>query len=137
MKYEMDIRVLRICGIVFVLSYCAWFFLPYTYGYMQQETQSLLSYGGHGAILQNEGVNDFIGWFFLLGTCIAAFGTILCKKLFRAAYTILIVCSVLMGPLWGMGVETAGGVFLGYISNLAAGMLLATAYLSKASNEFY
>jgi hypothetical protein len=133
----MELRILRISGIVFIISYCTWWFLPYTYGYMNQETQSLLSYGNSGAILSESHFISVFNWIIFVATNIAALGTMLCRKLFRFYYTILILLSVVTAPLWGMSVETAGGVFLGYISNLASGILFAFAYYSKASNKFY
>ena len=74
---------------------------------------------------------------FFLGSALTALGTVLRRKLFRTSFVILVVCWLLLSPLWGMGIETAGGYFLAYLSNLAAGVLIATAYFSKVSYEFY
>ena len=133
----MELRVLRICGVVSIVSYCGWWFLPYTYEYMNQDIQSLLSYGNYGAILPESKPVLLFGLFILLATNIAAFGTMLCRKAFRSAYAILVFLSVVTVPLWGMSVETAGGAFLGYVASLSSGALLAVSYYSKASNAFH
>jgi hypothetical protein len=131
----MNVKTLfRVSVIVGAATYVAYWFLPYTYSYLDTSTGSLLSYGGHGAIfvgpdLFHEAI--FVAWL------VAAAGLLLFRKLARSLFLILAVVTTALSPLYGLSVETAGGTALVSIANMADGVVLALAYFSPVKDEFY
>ncbi|WP_092999113.1 hypothetical protein [Thiohalomonas denitrificans] len=131
MNAKMLFRIAVIAGAV---TYVAYWFLPYTYGYLDTFTGSLLSYGGHDAVFVGPELFHnviFVAWL------VAAVGLLLFRKLARSLFLILVVTTMALSPLYGLSVETAGGATLISIANMADGVVLALAYFSPVKNEFY
>lgn len=131
----MEIKNLyRLLIIVGALAYAIYWFMPYSYGYLDSETGSLLAYGGYGAIYQGNEMLDrviFGAWM------ISAFGMFLFRKMARTVFLILIVVTTPASVLYGVSVETAGGALMLDIANIADGMVLALAFFSPVKDEFY
>jgi hypothetical protein len=131
----MEIKSLfRLLVIVGALAYAVYWFMPYSYGYLDSETGSLLSYGGYGAIYQGSEMLDraiFGAWM------ISAFGMLLFRKVARTLFLVLIVVTTPVTVLHGVSVETAGGALMLDVANIADGMVLALAFFSPVKDEFY
>ena len=124
----------RIAVVAGALTYVAYWFLPYTYSYLDSFTGSLLSYAGHDAIFV--GSELFHNAIFTAWLAVAV-GLILFRKIARTALFILVVATTALSPLYGVSVETAGGATLISIANMSDGLVLALAYFSPVKNEFY
>jgi len=124
----------RIAVLTGAVTYSAYWFLPYTYGYLDSFTGSLLSYAGHAAIFVGPEIFHiaiFAAWL------VAAVGLLLFRKTARTLFLVLVVATTALSPLFGVSVETAGGATLIAIANMADGAVLALAYFSPVKNEFY
>ncbi len=127
-------KAFRISVVVGVIAYSAYWFLPYTYGYLRADVGEVLSYAGYGAIYSGSEVVDllmFVVWM------VGAFGMFFHRKIARNLFLFSIVASLGMAPLYGMFVETSGGVVLIDMAHIAFGMALALAYFSPVKDKFY
>jgi hypothetical protein len=124
----------RIAVVVGAITYVAYWFLPYTYGYLDGFTGSLLSYAGHDAIFVGP---ELLHYAMFASWLVSAVGLLLFRKFARTLFLILVVFTTALSPLLGITVETAGGATLLSIANMADGLVLALAYFSPVKTEFY
>lgn len=127
-------KAFRISIIIGVTVYIAYWFLPYTYDYLDPNAGEILSYAGYGAIYSGNKAVDllmFVAWI------VSAIGMFFYRKIARGIFLFSIVASLGMTPLYGVFVETAGGVALIDIAHIAFGMALALSYFSSVGDKFY
>ncbi len=130
----MDVKIIyRFCIILGTVTYTAYFFLPYTYGYLDSDTGNLLSYSGYGAMFQGNAVIEYI---IFTAWLMCALGMFFFYKIARTAFVFLLVSTTALVPLFGASVETAGGTLLLDITNITDGFILALAFFSPIRNEF-
>jgi hypothetical protein len=130
----MDIKTLFKSTIVIgTVAYIAFFFLPYSYGYLDYELGNLLAYSGYGALIEQ---NTIFTYALFVAWIAVAVGIFLFISIARTAFLFLVIFSTALSPLFGAQVETAGGATLLAIANIADGAVLAMAYLSPLKNEF-
>ena len=130
----MDIKIIYRSSIVIgTLAYVIYFFLPYTYGYLDSDMGALLAYSGYGAIMQGGAV---FGYAIFTAWIACAIGLFLFYNVARTAYVGLIIFTTALVPLLGTTVETAGGSLLIDISSIMDGAILAMAFFSPIRNEF-
>jgi hypothetical protein len=127
-------KIFRIALVVGAVAYAAYWFLPYSYGYLDSATGSLLSYSGYGAIYSG---NEFIDVAIFVVWLISAFGMFFYRKVARSIFLFLVVANTVAVPLYGLSVETAGGAMMLDVAHIADGMVLALAYFSPVKDEFY
>lgn len=127
-------KVFRIALVVGSVAYAVYWFLPYSYGYLDSETGYLLSYAGYGAMYSG---NEFIDIAIFMAWLISAFGMFFFRKVARSIFLILVVTNIVAVPLYGISVETAGGAMMLDVAHIADGMVLALAYFSPVKDRFY
>ena len=122
-------RLFRLSVVVGLVAYLAYWFLPYSYGYLDSETGSLLSYAGYGAIYSGSYTVSVV---LLAGWIASAAGMFFYKKAGRTLFLVLLIVTTAMTPLYGMSIELAGGAMLLDVTNIADGFALGLAYFSPA-----
>ena len=123
----------RTLVVVGTISYIPYLFLPYTYGYLDSFTGSLLAYSGFNAIVT---LPTILGYAMFIGWLVAAVGLFFFYTNALRLFVILVVGSLFLGPLSGIHIETAGGATLLAITCMADGAILALAYFSPVKDEF-
>lgn len=130
----MDIKIIfRSCIVIGTISYICYFFLPYSYGYLDADTANLLSYSGYGALIKG---NEVFMYVIFIAWLACSVGLFIFNNLARTLFFALVIITTAITPMFGASVETAGGTLLIDIANIADGAILAMAYLSPVSNEF-
>ncbi len=127
-------KAFRTSIIVGVIAYLVYWFLPYTYGYLDPDIGDILSYAGYGAIYSGNNAVDILMFMVWM---VSAFGMFFYRKIARGLFLFSIVASLGMTPLYGVFVETAGGAVLIDIAHIVFGMALALAYFSSVDDKFY
>ncbi|HEY9199861.1 MAG TPA: hypothetical protein VIR60_10880 [Gammaproteobacteria bacterium] len=114
--------------------YLLYWFAPWTYGYLDEEQQSLLSYGGHGALLV---LPDGLWWLLLLATLLGYLGMALFRNSFRILFLAVLCVSVLISVIGGASVVTGPEAFFVDVSNFMAGFAVALSYYTELNEKFY
>ena len=111
-----------------------WFFLPFVWGYYNNEDQlNLLSWAGYDSMID---INGPIPYIILAAFIISSIGLFFFKMWARTFYLVLILFSVISTPIWGFTVAPPIDNVLGYIISLSDGAILAIAYLTKIGSKF-
>ncbi len=116
------------------LFYVMFMFAPWAYGTQSPEMQSLLSYGGYGALFE---APDWIFWAQLIITLIAYAGMALFRKLFRLLFLVIIVVNLMLSPIYGASVITGIEVFIIDTSTLLSGFVIALSFYTRLNDKFY
>jgi hypothetical protein len=126
--------IFRSTLVVGVIAYTAYWFLPYSYGYLDAEAGSLLSYAGYGAIYSgNEIIDSAVFWAWIL----SAIGMFFFRRIARSVFVLILIASTVSVPLYGLSVETAGGAMLLDVAHIADGIAVALAYFSPVKDRFH
>ena len=133
----MTPRLFFLVGITFIISYVAWWFCPYLYGYLDSKVHPLLGMAGHQSIIPDTKLGNIVAELLFAVTVVGALGTLFFRKIFRTIFALAICISVITSPLWGYAVEPPFSLFFGYISSVLSGVFLASAYFSKLSDVYY
>lgn len=131
MNLVQGFRSIVVLGVV---TYLAYWLLPYTYGYLDPDVGSLLSYSGFNALLTLPSAFDYG---LLAAWIVVAVGLCALRKVARVGFLALIAVATALSPLYGISVETAAGHTLLSITHMADGAVLALAYFSPVRHEFY
>ena len=108
-------------------------FAPWMYGTLDSETQSLLSYSGWNSMFV---VPEWVFWVMLLANLAGYIGMFMYKKFFRLLFSLILVVSILLSPIFGMSIITGIEVFFIDASMLLAGIVLALAYFTPINDKF-
>ncbi len=128
------LKIYQISLIASCLLYLGYWFAPWLYGYLDSESQGILSYGGIKASFY---LPDWFWDLFLVLNLIAYLGMFLFRKVFRTLYVTLIVLSYPLASLSGMVVMTGvEGVIISIVA-LLDGVVITLAYLTELRNKFY
>lgn len=128
------VTVFRLAVVIGTAAYVACWALPYLDGYLDPDVARLLSFNGFNAVYYPDkaiAYAEFVAWI------VCAVGLLLFRKIARSLFLVLIVLSTAMTPLYGVFIESAGGMALLGISQMADGVVLALAYLSPVKERFY
>ena len=123
----------RSCVVATTLFYIAYWFLPYTYGYLDYEIGNVLSYYGHGAIIElhpNLDYPIFISWVLI------AIGLFFYINIARTAFMIMTVIFLAISPLLGLSVETAGGLARLGLMAMLDGAIIIMAFFTPVASKF-
>ena len=127
----------RIYYLTLVISaglYLLYWFSPWAYGYLDRELQSLLSYGGHGALFV---LPDGFLWLLLLATVLGYLGMALFRNSFRVLFIAVLLVELLISVIGGASVITGPEVFFVDVSNFMAGFAVALSYFTELNERFY
>ena len=111
-----------------------YWFAPWGYGYLDGETQSLLSYGGQGALLI---FPEAFWWILLLATMLGYLGMALFRNSFRILFLATLFGAVLISVIGGTNVITGPEAFFVDVSIFMAGFAVALSYYTELNNEFH
>lgn len=114
--------------------YLLYLLAPWAYSYLNEELQSLLSYGGYGALLV---LPHALWWMFLLATFLGYLGMAFFRNSFRILFLFVLFMSVLFSVIGGASVITGPETFFVDVSTFAAGFAVALSYFTKLNEEFY
>ncbi|MCU7852631.1 MAG: hypothetical protein KZQ80_10495 [Candidatus Thiodiazotropha sp. (ex Monitilora ramsayi)] len=121
---------LAISAVFFIL----YMFAPWAYWTLEPGMQSLLSYGGYGALFE---IPEWIFWFQLGIALVSYIGMALFRKSFRLIFVLFIVFSLLLSPIYGASVITGIEVFIIDTSTLLAGFAIALSFYTSLNEKFY
>ena len=128
------LKIYQISLIASCLLYLGYWFAPWLYGYLDSESQGILSYGGIKASFY---LPDWFWELFLVLNLISYLGMFLFRKVFRALFVALLVISYPLGSLSGMVVMTGIEGVITNIQALMDGVVIAMAYLTELKKKFY
>ncbi len=120
--------------IISCLLYVSFWFSPWLYGYLDAESQQILSYGGIKASIY---LPDWFFNIYLALTIISYIGMYLFRKAFRLLFVLVLVVSIPLGTLFGMVVMTGIEAAMLDISNILSGIVIALAYFTELKSKFY
>ncbi|MCG7915617.1 MAG: hypothetical protein JAY71_17275 [Candidatus Thiodiazotropha weberae] len=121
---------LTISAVFFML----YMFAPWAYWTLEPGMQSLLSYGGYGALFE---IPEWIFWFQVVIAFVGYIGMVLFRKSFRLVIVLSTVFSLLLSPIYGVSVITGIEVFIIDISTLLAGFAIALLFYTRLNEKFY
>jgi hypothetical protein len=125
----------RLSIIVGLICYVAYWFLPFSYDYLDSEKAAILSYAGYDALYPGSFAVSIV---LLVAWITAAAGMLFYKREGRALFLVLVIATAAMTPLYGLSIELAGGATLLDIANIADGFAIGLAYFSpQVSSRFY
>ncbi len=111
----------------------SWFF-AWSYGWLPQDQQSLLSYHGLGSWLT---VPEAVWWGYFALTLVGYAGMLLYRRTFRVLFVVLIFVGLVTAPMLGVSVVTGVEVFLIDASTLLQGVAVGRSFFSPVSERFY
>jgi hypothetical protein len=119
-------------GITVVISVAIWFG-AYTYVFLSEDTKTLLSYSGHGAMISMGGV---ISWAWFATFMTGILGMLLFKKAFRVLFIMVLLVNMGLLPFFGVLVATGFELMLSDITSILSGVILCLAYLPPLNSRF-
>ena len=119
-------------GITAVISVALWFG-AYAYVYLSEDTRTLLSYSGHGAMISMGGV---ISWAWFATFMVGILGMLLFKKAFRVLFVLVLLINMGLLPFFGVAVVTGFELMLSDITSIFSGVILCLAYLPPLNTRF-
>ena len=120
--------------IISCLLYVSFWFAPWLYGYLDAESQQILSFGGSKSSIN---LPDWFWNIYLTLTIISYIGMYLFRKAFRILFVSILVVSIPFETLFGMVVITGIEAAVIDISNILSGFIIALAYFTKLKSKFY
>ena len=125
--------IFRSCVVIVTLLYVTYWFLPFSYGYLDYETGNLLSYGGHDALVT---LPEYFDYVMLCTWQIIAVGLYFYSNAARIAFALLLIAFTAISPLLGLSVETAGGISLISLMSTLDGAIFVFAFFTPVSARF-
>ncbi len=123
----------RSCVVATTLFYIIYWLLPYTYGSLDYETGNMLSYGGYNALIELYPNLDYV---FFVAWVLIGVGLFFYNNIARAAFLLLLAFFTATSPLYGLSVETAGGISLLQLTAMLDGAILIMAFFTPVSVKF-
>ncbi len=120
--------------IISCLLFVSFWFAPWLYGYLDAESQQILSYGGIKASIY---LPDWFFNIYLILTIISYIGMYLFRKAFRLLFVLILAVSIPLETLFGMVVMTGIEATMLDISNILSGIVIALAYFTELKSKFY
>jgi len=120
--------------IISCLLFVSFWFAPWLYGYLDAESQQILSYGGIKASIY---LPNWVFNIYLILTIISYIGMYLFRKAFRLLFVSILVLSIPLETLFGMVVMTGIEAAMLDISNILSGIVIALAYFTELKSKFY
>ena len=120
--------------IISCVLYVSFWFAPWLYGFLDAESQQILSYGGVKSSIY---FPDWIWNIYLTLTIFSYVGMFLLRKAFRTLFVLILVVSIPFDTLTGMSVMTGIESAAMTVSNLLSGVVIALAYFTELRNKFY
>ena len=131
MKIETTFKISIIASCALLLVY---WFAPWFYGYLDSETQQILSWGGYKSALS---VQNWFWNIFLFFSIISYVGIFLLRKVFRTLFLVIVISSLALSSVSGMSVITGFEVLIIDASTMLNGFIIAIAYFSELKSKFY
>ena len=128
------LKTYQVSLIISCLLYVAYWFAPWLYGYLDAESQQILSFGGAKASIY---FPDWVWNIYLALTIISYIGMFLFRKAFRTLFVLLLVVSLPFDTLTGMSVMTGIEYVALTVSNILSGVIITLAYFTELRNKFY
>jgi len=116
------------------LTYSAYWFFPYLYGYFDSDQQSLLSYSGAWSIYI---FPNWFYWILFLAWMVGALGMILMRKIGRLIFLFSVIILIPLSILGGFVVLSPPEVLLGYMTTILEVFALSLAYFSPLREKFW
>ena len=120
-------RVLLVWAVLYV------WLLSLPYAKQPLEVQEALAYSGRGAVIP---FNQNVGYLFLAGNLIAVVGLLAWQSWARRLFLFLLVTSIILRALHGVGVTPAFSAFLGGIFGVLTGVIVALVYTPPLADNF-
>ena len=128
------LAIYRFSLVSVVLTYSAYWFFPFMYGYFEDAQQEFLSYGGSWSIYY------FPTWFYwslYILWLIGALGMLLMRKLGRLIFLCTVIILMPISILTGFVVQSPPEVFLGYVTTSLEAFVLTLAFFSPIREKFW
>lgn len=114
--------------------YIMFMFAPWSYSLLDPDMQSLLSYGGYGAIFETP---EWVFWAQTIITLISYVGMALFRKLYRLLFLVILVVNLILAPIYGASVITGIEVFIIDTSTLLSGFVIGLSFYTRLNEKFY
>ena len=129
------VKLFRTLAVISAISYLLFVFSPWLVGtQLTPETEDILSWSGYGAILP---LPDKVFWLLVLIWTMTTIGLCQFQPHARWLFAALTGFSLVLTLLGGMSTLTAWQNFLGSITTLLDGAVLALAYFSPLKERFH
>ncbi len=125
------IRIFQLLVVVSLICYLAWAFLPYTSRVFPKEVSDLLAWGGYGSHHWTQHPLFYIS--IGLAKIISSIGLFLLLSWGRWLLLLVVVVSVASVPFYGMAISVPLDSFVGALTGLSDGAILALAFFSPIS----
>lgn len=129
-----SLRIYQISVITACALFVAYWFSPWLYGYLDAESQGILSWGGYKSAID---LPEWLWDCYLLLIIVSYIGMFLLRKAFRTLFLIITIASFPLAMVNGMSVITGMEVVLIDLSTFLDGFIIALAYFSNLKEKFY